>query len=236
MTKSELDIRELRDPDTDFARQAFAIYEESFPDEERDPVENIVSAMRRRSAEDPPLDRVRHFWIVVNKGVVAGLAMFTYYRDLRLAFLPYMAVRPDLRGHGYGSVLFQRLVEQLPHDAKELGGDEADAWGVCFEVERPDADSLDETERRTRERRIRFYQRNGARMLRQVRFIAPPLGEGLPPVPYYLMFRPVDSSRISLTKSLQRAIVETVLLKGYALQPDNYYFQKALAPLQEESE
>jgi GNAT superfamily N-acetyltransferase len=231
-TPAELDIRELTDPDSELARQAFALYEEAFPVEERDPVKNIVNAMRQRQAKDPTLDRLGHFWIVLHEGAVAGLAMFTYYRADQLAFIAYMAIRRDLRGQGYGSALFQRLVERLPIDSEQLGGDRADALGACFEVERPDVDGLDDSERRTRERRIRFYQRNGAQILREVDFVAPPLAEDLPPVPYYLMFRPVDASRTVLTRSLQHVIVKTVLLQVYRLQPQDPEFQDALASLQ----
>jgi hypothetical protein len=86
-----------------------------------------------------------------------------------------------------------------------------------------------------RERRIRFYQRNGSQLLTRIEFKAPPLADDLPPVRYFLMFRPVDPEHGTLTQPELRAIVETVLLHGYELQPNDPYFLQALTSLQQSS-
>lgn len=223
-----LRICELKDPGGPIARQAFAIYEQSFPEEERDSIDNLAATIYRQAGPCPPRDRVDHFWAALNRQTVVGLAIFNYYREPRLAFFRYLAVREADRGRGYGAALFRRVVAQLPKDAAALAG--LPPLGVCFEVERPE-DAADEAGRRIRCARLRFYRRLGVQQLEGVNFVAPPLRPGLPAMPYHLMFCRAGPAEVPLTPALQREIVTTVLVKGYKLLPESPYVQQAIAGL-----
>jgi GNAT superfamily N-acetyltransferase len=225
MTEAELVIQELQDPDGDLARQALAICEQSFPEVEREPTEQFRTMLRQRLTAPPPPDRANHFWVAHQTGSVVGLATFSYYAKPGLTFIGYMAIRPDLKGRGYGSILFQKIINQPPVDAARFGGR---PWGACFEVQRPE-DVANETDRLARERRIRFYQRHGAQLIDRVEFVAPPLAPGFPPVPFYLMFRPATPGPLILTQSQRRQIVESILIYDYGLAPDDPYLHQNLS-------
>lgn len=226
MTEAALLIQELQDPDGKLARQALVICEQSFPEVEREPTDQIRAMLRHRLAAPPPADRVNHFWVAVQTDSVVGIAIFSYYARPGLACIGYMAVRPDLKGRGYGSTLFQRVIGQLPLDAAQLGGHQP--WGACFEVQRPQ-DAAEENDRQIRERRIRFYQRHGAQLIDQIEFLAPPLATNFPPVPFYLMFRPATPGPVILTQRQKREIVESILLYDYGVGPGDPYMQRNLS-------
>ncbi|MCD8190899.1 MAG: GNAT family N-acetyltransferase [Clostridiales bacterium] len=91
---------------------------------------------------------------------------YGYYRDDKLiayacyiltqngfyALLDYFAVVPELRGQGIGSAVL-----------RELQGTVSAKCGVFIEAESPNS-AKSEDERQTRERRIRFYLSNGAKL------------------------------------------------------------------------
>lgn len=228
MKTSEPLLIEITDPDSDLARQAFEIYEASFPLEERDPVERIANAMRRKQEMNRDPGHISHFLAAVDTGRVIGLVMYSYYKKERLGFLFYMAIHLDLRGQGLGSWMFQQTLHRLEKDADALAGEPP--IGMFWEVERPH-DATNEAERILRERRIRFYQRNGAVLMDWIDFTAPPLGEDLPPVPYYLMFRSSDNRKTSINRELVRAVIDSTLLYGYGVTPDSEYYRQAIASL-----
>lgn len=151
-----------------------------------------------------------------------------YYADTRLGFLAYLAIRQDARGQGLGAWLFGHVLDQVARDALALGG--PPAQGLCWEVERP-ALAADEPERQLRARRIRFYERLGARLIEPIDFVAPPLRPDLPAVPYHLMFRALDAAT-ALTGARLQAILETVLVHDYRLARDDPRVRRALAALE----
>jgi GNAT superfamily N-acetyltransferase len=228
METSEPRLIEITDPDSDLARQAFEIYEASFPIEERDPVERIAHAMRRKQEKNRHSEHISHFLAAVDAGRAIGLVMYSYYKKERLGFLFYMATDLDLRGQGLGSWMFKKTMQRLEEDAHFLAGEPP--LGMFWEVERP-LDAADEAERILRERRIRFYQRNGAVLMDWIDFTAPPLDEDLPPVPYYLMFRSSDYRETKFNRELVRAVIDSTLLYGYGVTPDSEYYKQAIASL-----
>lgn len=81
---------------------------------------------------------------------MTGYAFFVFNKELRLALLDYFAIFPEKRDGGMGSRALLRMKEM-----KE------DIDLVVLEVERPE-ETRDENTRELRERRIGFYERNGA--------------------------------------------------------------------------
>ena len=213
-------VAELEDPDGDLARQAFAIYEEAFPVDEREPLPHIVAGIHAR--RENPSVATSHFWVALDRTGVWGIALFGYHAPARLGFLSYLAVHSHARGHGRGAWLYHQVLAGVVADARTAG--HAPTLGTCFEVERP-AEAVTPGDRAMRQRRIGFYRRQGARLLEGLDFTAPPLAPGLAPVPYHLMFHPADPGPALPENALAQAVTETVLAYGYGLAPGDPYYR-----------
>jgi GNAT superfamily N-acetyltransferase len=219
---------ELTDPENELARQALELYEVSFPVEERVPLEAVQEDIRNQARGANSEEFLNRYMAAVRDGSTVGLSMYGYYRDPRLAFLYYMAIQPELRGKGLGAWLLNETTARLTQDARALHG--PPARGLCWEVERPD-ESDDPEERLLRERRINFYKRNGAILLDGIDFTAPPISEGLPPVTYYLMFKPVPDEAVTIDPDLLQAVVDATLLYGYGVEEESPYYRQAIASI-----
>jgi GNAT superfamily N-acetyltransferase len=223
---NEPDLIELTDIRSEIAHQAFNLYEASFPPAERDPVEVIKERILRREHNDQQSDTISHFLIVKREAQVLGLASYAYFDSTRLGFLFYLAVDPALRGQGLGAWLLQKINARLSQDASACGG--SPPRGLMWEVERP-LDAETPAEQEMRQRRIQFYQRNGAVLLDQVDFLAPPLAPDLPSVMYHVMFLPSQGLDEELTSTLLlKDILDTILRHGYGIERESEYYVKAL--------
>lgn len=217
---STANIREVTDLDSDIGQQVVTIYEQSFPEAERDPVENIAASL------NPSTDsaEITHLRALVEQETVVGFSYFSCYREYYLGFLKFIAVRVDIRGKGYGPILLQDAVQQL-----RIDGVHATGWpylGLVFEVERPET-AENEADRLLRERRIEFYRRNGARMLEQVDYIAPPVTADQPSLPFHLMvLRAVP--KYGMQRWLRQKAVKALLIEGYGEDPDSWFVRHAL--------
>lgn len=141
-----------------------------------------------------------------------------------MGYLKFIAIRQDIRSKGYGSLLLQEVVDQVRQDGIRQTG-----WpyiGVVFEVERPE-DAPDETQRELREKRIRFYEGNGARLLEGVDYIAPPVAFDQPPLPFHLMARATTLKRLK-GRRIRQMMIENVLLAGYGESPESPFVRHAL--------
>jgi GNAT superfamily N-acetyltransferase len=217
---------ELTETDSDMARQAFALYEASFPPAERVPVEAMKRSIEHWAHVRPENGSMSHFKIAIRDEQVLGLSSWSYFPKPRLGFLYYLAVDPAIRGQGLGDWLLQKTLEHLPSDASICGG--APPRGLIWEVERP-AEAAAPAERDLRQSRIDFYQRSGSRLLPQLDFLAPPLAPGLPEVPYHVMFLPSSGFQgDTASRSFHIDILETILLEGYGIERDSTYYLNAV--------
>ncbi len=218
-----MEIRELGLNETNLVRQVQWIYEQSFPAEERDPFENMLQAIRRREQAGPEECENCHFQVAVDEGQAAGAAFFNYYPQTRMGFIAYLAVHPSRRNGGLGARLYRHLVDCVAAEAPP----NEPAAGVVFEVEVPEL-GKDAAERALRQRRIGFYRRNGALMVPNLDLIAPPLGNGLPEMPYKIMLHPLEGMHLPLGRREIEAVVQTVLGFSYGLPPDSPYYRRTL--------
>jgi GNAT superfamily N-acetyltransferase len=216
---NEIIIRELGSHEPAWFRQAWVIYEGAFPEEERVSEEALLEAIRRRERADE--ESKFHFQVALEDGQVAGIAIFNYYPQTRMGFIPYLAVDPRRRNGGLGARLYRHLVATVASD----GQAEGPALGVTFEVERPEL-GRDPASQELRQRRIGFYQRNGALIVPQIYFVAPPMRPDLPEMPYVLMLHPLTCS-LPLGRPEIEAVLTTVLCFGYELPADTPYLQRA---------
>jgi GNAT superfamily N-acetyltransferase len=214
------DIRAIADLDAPLGREALVIYEQAFPEAERDSVENIAASLKNADPET----NVSHFRVLVDEGAVVGFTYFSSYKEYYLGYLKFIAVRAELRGKRYGPLLLQDAIRQL-----RAAGRRATGWpylGLVLEVERPET-AENEQDRAIRERRIRFYQRNGAVMIDNLDYVAPPVAPGQPSLPFHLMvLRAVP--KYGMQRWLRPQAVTALLVEGYGEDPDSWFVRHAL--------
>jgi GNAT superfamily N-acetyltransferase len=216
----DADIREITDLDTPLGQEALAIYEQAFPEAERDSVEHIAATLQNGDTETA----VSHFRALVDEGAVVGFTLFSSYKEYYLGYLKFIAVRADLRGKRYGPVLLKDALRQLRADGRRATG-----WpylGLVLEVERPEtAENVED--HALRERRIRFYRRNGAALLEKLDYVAPPVAPGQPSLPFHLMvLRAVP--KYGMQRWLRPTAVTALLVEGYGEDPDSWFVRHAL--------
>lgn len=138
-------IRELEGIEDPALLPWLDLYEQSFPPSEKMPVSWHLAALLEPSPEQVLLAGLC-------EDFVAGMARYELVEDCGGAALWYLAITPGLRRRGLGSQFYQEILDRLRSEGVR---------GLCFEIEDP-ARSGD---RETAERRIRFYQKNGAQTL-----------------------------------------------------------------------
>jgi GNAT superfamily N-acetyltransferase len=215
------DIRAITDLDTREGREALALYEQAFPEAERDPVAHIAASLKQADPEGA----VSHFHVLLEQETVVGFTYFSTYKAYYLGYLKFIAVRADLRGKRYGPILLRDALRQVRADGRRATG-----WpylGLVLEVERPEAAETTE-DRALRERRIGFYQRNGAVMLEGLDYIAPPVAPQQPSLPFHLMvLRAVP--KYGMQRWLGPRAVRALLIAGYGEAPESWFVRHALA-------
>ncbi len=103
-------------------------------------------------------------------GELAGCAIGTWYEEARVLLLDYLALRPGSRGGGLGGALLNASVAAW--------SDQYDPCIVLAEVEHPDHHDA-HPQHGDPEARLRFYAREGARLL-PLPYFTPGVGDGKP--------------------------------------------------------
>lgn len=106
------------------------------------------------------------------EGTLAGTAISTWYAEARVLLLDYLALRPGQRGGGLGAKLLRSSIEAW--------GSEYEPCIILAEVEHPDHHEA-HPQHGDPEARLRFYARQGARLL-PLPYFTPGVGEGMPRV------------------------------------------------------
>jgi ribosomal protein S18 acetylase RimI-like enzyme len=126
--------------------------------------------------------------ITIHNEQPAGLCIYWTFREF--LFLEHFAVEPELRGLGIGERILLLLREKCPL--------------ILLETEPP----VDEITAR----RVKFYQRNGFKLLHR-QYFQPSYGENKPPVELKLMSNSVDFTAEELDK-----YIATIRKKVYRIQ------------------
>jgi ribosomal protein S18 acetylase RimI-like enzyme len=195
------------------ARQFVAIFEASFPPEERDDGQSELTKLSGGT---------KICYLAVDGDDLRGLAIISHFTDFPAAFLEYLAVDPVARNAGIGSRILDYLCRDLAN------GGRPDVEGIIFEVERPE-DVNDGAERELRERRIGFYQRAGAALVRGAGNYHAPDSTGDGMLHYALVWLPVIPGTPQPTGPRLRAAVTAILAEGYGLGRDNPLVRELVA-------
>ncbi|MBP6963995.1 MAG: GNAT family N-acetyltransferase [Armatimonadetes bacterium] len=177
-----------------------SLYEISFPKEELRPFEQIVGEL-----SSPGEERRTHMIAALDGEKVLGLSVFVLFPTASLGYLWFLCVDPDTRGLGLGGRLYDASVEWLRRDAEALG---VDLSGVIFEVERLTTEA--HPIYGDPHRRIRFYERLGARMIAGYDYHQPPIPPH-GPVALQLMFHPMAGQTCD-SPTLARVVSEFLRL------------------------
>ena len=185
---------------------ALRIYEQGFP-----PHEQMTPSFWIKTILELPEGKL-NFIAIVNQddSDVVGMTVYERFRPASqppVAYLWYLCIREDLRGQGVGGQIYQRLTSQFFDEGINA---------LVFEVERPDVAIAHGTaEADLAVRRIRWYQRNGAKLLLNVDYLQH-VDNGLPPTPMHLMIH----SRHPLTPDEAfRIMIDDAGLKAQAVGP-----------------
>jgi GNAT superfamily N-acetyltransferase len=167
-------VERLTHPSTDDLPAIQEIYEVNFPPSGR----KLFSHFPPRIASGEYICMLARS--EATGGGILGFALLMVLPISRLALLEYLAVAPPFQGQGVGSTLLRSTAEYV--HANEV------ARGLVWEVEPPGEDALSDNNRR-----IRFYERLGGRLIRESGTYAMPnfqVGRG--GIPLRLMQLPLE--------------------------------------------
>jgi ribosomal protein S18 acetylase RimI-like enzyme len=145
----------VKDIATEDFNEAIKIYDKSFPLSEKHTCDSVKEDVANGIYE----------LIVGRHGEeVVFMALFWPIPETNFILFDYMAVKEEYRNMGIGSMFMENIFNILDVDRKYL----------ILEVENPDYGQDGELKRK----RINFYRRYGARIMKDVRYILPPLSGG----------------------------------------------------------
>ncbi|MGH7481636.1 MAG: histone deacetylase family protein [Longimicrobiales bacterium] len=156
------------------------------------------------------------------RGRVRGFALVHHAPDLEFCFLEFISAAPGRTGGGIGGALYQRVREE----AQAL-----DCIGVFMEVQPSDAERVPNPEvRKANVRRLRFYERFGARPIVGTAYETPLEPGGAAP---HLLYDDLGHDR-PLPRQRARAIVRAILERGYGGICPPEYVDRVVASFQDD--
>ncbi len=135
------------------------LYQTAFPLNEQ----LRVSFLNRILRQNPPNTNTEMLAILDADGALAGLSRYEVSPHALAAVLGYLAVQPEHRSQGVGALIYGEVRQRALKSHPSLAA-------LFMEVEDP-AKIHTREEQTLAERRIRFYQRQGARLLGGIHYI-----------------------------------------------------------------
>jgi GNAT superfamily N-acetyltransferase len=180
-------ISEVKDVNTAQFREATDIYQQSIPATER---QSIDTLKQRISSGKEKL------YIAEKDGKVAMMALLYPLEATQFVLLDYMAVKEEHRKHGVGSEFLKKIYDITGFKNKLF----------LIEVEDPKIGT--EEEQQTRQRRVYFYRKNGAKILKNLHYVLPPLQGTTPTDMILLVISPTNRLIWLAGEALKEAIVQ----------------------------
>ncbi|MEM3671495.1 MAG: GNAT family N-acetyltransferase [Thermoprotei archaeon] len=184
---SEIVMREILSRSDPSLPEVVNLYVASFPENEREDPSFLQRSLDPLSLSSPGKIGTAHLLVIEREGWPFGFAFCSFLPTAQMGFHAYIALAPTERGKGFGRRLLVCAEERMRLDALFLG---LPYRGSICEVERIE-DAKDETDRRTRIRRVHFYERLGSRVI-STTYTQPALSPDKDPVPMYLMWREAE--------------------------------------------
>ena len=184
---------EIKDVSSREFKEAIKIYIDSFPPNERQPIDVVERRVK---------NNLYQMFVGMVDDVVVFMAFLYPLRGTPFILFDYMATREDYRNKGIGTKFVNMLIDRMRKDNKYL----------ILEVEDPCYGDNKEQ----RKRRVNFYKRLGAKQMKDVKYVLPPLS-GETPTQMILMILPkYNEGKISgqLVKEIITRIYEEVYSRG----------------------
>ncbi len=159
------EFSEVKDTNTQEFNAAMNIYSESFPATERQSTDTIKERVGNGKEK---------LFIQTVEGTVALMALLYPLEGTEFVLLDYMAVKEEYRNSGIGSELLQNIYSITGWKNK------------LFIVEVEDPKNGTDQEQATKQRRVYFYRKNGAKILKHMQYLLPPL-QGNSPIAMTLL-------------------------------------------------
>jgi GNAT superfamily N-acetyltransferase len=201
-------LRDLEDWQRDAVR---SIFEEAFPIWEREPFDDLVGRVAAGAAT--PV-------VMVDSGQPVALAVTSRLDFVEWSYLEYFAVASDHRGHGVGGHLWRAMVQDLAVRNR--------LSRVVLEVEDPAGVPEGSPQARQRERRIRFYERQGARLLPARNYVVPRLDGVAGSQPMLLLWAAVADDAEPPGPAELVSLLPAVYAAGYGLRADHPFVLAAV--------
>ena len=181
-----MEFKEINSSDSKEFNGAMEIYTEAFPASER----HSVSVISQRVT-----DGLSKLYVASSDSEITFLALLWPLKATEFTLLDYMATKATHRGKGIASDFLIALREKLKATNQYL----------ILEVENPKFGD----KQQEKEKRVTFYKRNGAKELKGVRYLLPPM-DGTIPTEMILMVFPEFRS-----EEIDGAMVRTVIVQIY---------------------
>jgi GNAT superfamily N-acetyltransferase len=156
---------EVKDTNTQEFNAAMNIYSESIPATERQSTDTIKERVGNGKEK---------LFIQTVEGTVALMALLYPLEGTEFVLLDYIAVKEEYRKSGIGSEFLQNIYSITSWKNK------------LFIVEVEDPKNGTDQEQATKQRRVYFYRKNGAKIIKHVRYVLPPL-QGNSPIAMTLL-------------------------------------------------
>ncbi len=181
----------ITDINSSLFKEALLLYQQAFPANERHSLEVISQRVANRQS-------VLHVGIIEEK--VVCMALTWEFTHIPFLLLDYLAVDTDFRGKNIGTLLFKKITQYARQKAK---------W-LIMEVEKPGISSNADDQ----ERRIRFYLKNGAKILENVPYILPAL-DGTIPTEMVLMIVPMQNDTNEINRDEIKQLIKSLYSELY---------------------
>ncbi len=158
------------------------------------------------------------------RGRVIGFALTLVFRDLKYAFLDYIASDPEQRHRGIGGALYEALREELARHGLK---------GLLMDVPPDDPDKVSDPARLPANRaRLSFYERYGALPVVGTAYDdPPPYGQDYDP-PFLVFDGLGHRARFGRTEA--RRVVEAILVRKCGWSPDDPYVRAVVGSFKDD--
>jgi GNAT superfamily N-acetyltransferase len=194
-----IEFRQILTPDHPDFHAAIALYEQTFPAQERIPIAWVRRELTSGATQ---------LWGGYVAQELAAIALVDFLPESNAMLLGYLATTPHLRNLKLGS----RLLEHVIALAK------ARSQLLILELEHPEVGA----DRDLRRRRVAFYQRFGAKILKDIIYVLPAL-DGRNRTQMLLMVVDPDQRRY-LPQAFVRQFVRELYTRIYHQDPSDPIF------------
>ncbi len=189
--------------------QLRSIYVTSFPASQQIEFGLLLASIQRGT---------RAVYTIKTDSTLVGFAITLSLTHTDVCFLEYLAVSGESRDQGLGTILLQSVLDHLRqsgHISRIILEVESEMHGT-------------EMEKAQRLRRIRFYERNGARFVECAPNYRSPDGMWQHGMPMRLMWIPLSPSPTAITGELLGTCIIGIFTQSYNLLPEDPLLKEVL--------